>query len=241
MINNLKVLALIPARGGSKGIPRKNLEDVGGKPLIVHSIRHAVESKFCDRVVVSSDSNEINNIAKENGAEVLFKRPSNIAQSETLDLPVFQHMIDFLSTNEKWFPDIIIHLRPTAPYRREYLVDDGIKLLVNSKNVDSVRSVSAVDQHPYRMFTLRKDGLISPYVETEDKEPFLLRRQDLPQLYYYNCVLDVLWTKTILQKKSMTGNKIKPLIMNHDESYDIDTINDLDIIRSMILNKKIKL
>ena len=88
MINNLKVLALIPARGGSKGIPRKNLVDVGGKPLIVHSIRHAVESKFCDRVIVSSDSNEINDISKNYGAEVLFKRPANIAQSDTLDFPV---------------------------------------------------------------------------------------------------------------------------------------------------------
>ena len=241
MIGNLKVLALIPARGGSKGIPNKNIVDIDGKSLISYSIKHAIESKFCDRVVVSSDSDEINKIAKEFGAEVLFKRPSDIAQAETLDYPVFEHALIFLSKNEKWYPDIVVHLRPTSPYRNKSLVDDGIELLFNNDNVDSVRSVSLVDQHPYRMFKMGSDGLISPYVETKDKEPFLLRRQDLPDLYYYNCVLDVTWSKTIIKKRSMTGGKIKSLIMNHDDSYDIDKEHDLNIIRSLALNKKIKL
>jgi CMP-N-acetylneuraminic acid synthetase len=104
-----------------------------------------------------------------------------------------------------------------------------------------VRSVSLVDQHPFRMFKIRSDGLISPYIDTDDGEPFLLRRQDLPELYYYNCVLDVAWSKTIMEIESMTGKKIKPLIINHSDSYDIDTLHDLEVLRSLTGSGLIKI
>jgi len=241
MIDNLKVLALIPARGGSKGIPDKNIIDVSGEPLISYSIGHALSSKFCDRVIVSSDSDKINEISQNYGAEVLFKRPFEISQSDTLDYPVFEHALNYLSSNGDWFPDIVVHLRPTSPYRGKDLIDNGVHLLHNSNNIDSVRSVSPVDQHPYRMFELESDGLIYPYEKKQGAQPFLLRRQDLPSLYYYNCVLDVAWSSTILEKKSMTGSRIKPMIMKHEDSYDIDTEHDLKIIRSMSSSNYIKL
>jgi len=241
MIDCKKVLAIIPARGGSKGIPKKNIIDLGGNPLIHYSIKQANESEFCDRVIVSSDSDEINKISKELGAEVLFKRPSEIAESETLDYPVFEHAINFLINNEGWCPEIVVHLRPTSPYRAKGLIDKGIELLTKNKNVDSVRSVSLVDQHPFRMFKIKDNGLMSPYVDTNDGEPFLLRRQDLPELYYYNCVLDVAWSKTIIEKRSMTGRKIMPLIIKHSDSYDIDTPHDLEIMRSLVSTGLLKI
>mgnify|MGYP003968689777 CR=1 FL=1 len=241
MIDGFSVLAIIPARGGSKGIPGKNIIELGGSPLIHYSIKHANESRFCDRVIVSSDSDEINAISKDLGAEVLFKRPSKIAASDTLDHPVFKHAIKYLNKNEGWFPDIVVHLRPTSPFRDKALIDEGIELLVKNQGVDSVRSVSLVDQHPFRMFQMDDDGLIKPYIKTDSGEPFLLRRQDLPELYYYNCVLDVAWSKTIMEKESMTGKKIKPLIMNHSDSYDIDTMYDLQVIRSLEASGLIKI
>ncbi len=241
MIDDFSVVAIIPARGGSKGIPGKNIIDLGGKPLIYYSIKHAIESKFCDRVIVSSDSDEINKISKDLGAEVLFKRPSEIAASATLDYPVFKHAIKYLNQSEEWYPDIVVHLRPTSPYRDKALIDEGIELLVKNQGIDSVRSVSLVDQHPFRMFKIDNDGLISPYVDTDDGEPFLLRRQDLPELYYYNCVLDVTWSKTIMEKESMTGKKIKPLIINHSDSFDIDTMHDLEVVKSLKASGLIKI
>ena len=241
MIGELSVVAIIPARGGSKGIPGKNIIDLDGKPLIHYSIRHAKESKFCDRVIVSSDSDEINKKSKDLGAEVLFKRPNEISTSDTLDYPVFKHAINYLNKNEGWYPDIVVHLRPTSPYRDKTLIDEGIELLAKSQGIDSVRSVSLVDQHPFRMFKMDSDGLILPYVETDNGDPFLLRRQDLPELYYYNCVLDVTWSKTIIEKESMTGRKIKPLIINHSDSYDIDTMHDLEVVKSLVSSGLIKI
>jgi CMP-N,N'-diacetyllegionaminic acid synthase len=232
----LDVVAIIPARGGSKGIPRKNLSAFRGKPLIVSSIEHALASKLISRVLVSTDDPAIRAIAVENGAEAPFLRPKELAQDHVLDQPVFKHALDFLGMTG-YAPDMVVHLRPTAPYRKAEWIDDAIKLMWNRPDADSVRSVSEPDKHPYRMFTIDDYGFLSPIMKNEHPTPYLLRRQDLPKIYYYNCVIDVTRPEIILDKCSMTGDKILPYIMNPDDVIDIDTPRDLEIARFLFEGK----
>jgi len=227
----MEVLAVIPARGGSQGIPRKNLQQVAGKSLLEHSVLHARSSKLVTRVIVSTEDEEIARVALAHGAEVPFRRPVALADHHVLDHAVFEHLLLELDHTENYQPDLVVHLRPTAPLRKVGWIDTAIELLKEDPRADSVRSVSEPNMHPYRMFSIDDNGYLDPLMKHEHPEPYLLRRQDLPILYYYNCVIDVTRPKTILQQKSMTGNKILPFYMNPDEVFDIDSLRDLDVVR----------
>lgn len=227
----MEVLAVIPARGGSQGIPRKNLKQVAGKSLLEHSILHAQASKWVTRTIVSTEDDEIAGVALNLGAEVPFRRPVELADHHVLDQPVFEHLLQELDRIEGYQPDVVLHLRPTAPLRKVVWIDEAIGLLIADPAADSVRSVSEPNMHPYRMFSIDDSGYLDPVMKHEHPEPYLLRRQDLPTLFYYNCVIDVTWPKTILQHKSMTGNKILPFFMNPDEVFDVDSLRDLDVVR----------
>jgi N-acylneuraminate cytidylyltransferase len=225
----MEVLAIIPARGGSKGIPRKNIIPFNGLPLIAHSIRHAREASSITRVIVSTEDAEIRSVALAHGAEIPFARPSELAEDHVLDIPVFQHVLEQLEQRESYKPDIVVHLRPTAPYRKSEWIDEAVALMRNTPAADSVRSVSKPDKHPYRMFTIGKDGYLDPIMKHEHPVPYLLRRQDLPDVYYYNCVIDVTKPSTIFGKNSMTGDRILPYVMDPDDVIDIDSRRDLRI------------
>ena len=226
------VLAIIPARGGSKGIRRKNLVPIVGMPLVAHSIRHALASRRVNRVVVSTEDEEIADVALKAGAEVPFLRPMELALDHVLDLPVFEHVLAVLAEREGYRPDTVVHLRPTAPKREPGWIDACIDLLAAHTNADSVRSVSKVDQHPYRVFRIdAASGLLEPIMKHEHPQPYLLRRQDLPPLYYYNCVIDVTRPTTISKKQSMTGDRIFPYLMDPNDVLDIDTPRDLAFAR----------
>lgn len=227
----MQTIAIIPARGGSKGIPRKNLVQVMDKPLVVHSIDHALAAQSVDRVLVSTDDDEIRQVSLNAGAEVPFLRPKELAGDEVLDLPVFEHSLKYLAEAENYRPEIVVHLRPTAPLRRPVWIDEAVALLRNDQSADSVRSVSPPDKHPYRIFRIGKQGYLYPVMKHEHSQPYLLRRQDLPTMYYYNCVIDVTRSETIRQKRSMTGDKILPYIMAAEDSFDIDSPDDLEIVR----------
>jgi len=224
----MNILAVIPARGGSKGIPRKNLVPVAGKPLISYSIAHALRSKLITRTIVSTEDLEIAEVSKKFGAEVPFLRPASLAEDHVLDIPVFQHVLNDLKKNEDYIPEIVVHLRPTAPFRKEGWIDNAVTALIENSKADSLRSVSEVVQHPYRMFNISSDQFLNPIMKREHPEPYLLRRQDLPKIYYYNCVIDITRPNTIFNKNSMTGDKIIPFIMNPDDVFDIDTPRDLE-------------
>ena len=126
----MNVLAIIPARGGSKGIPRKNLAELLGKPLVAHSIAHALAAKRVTRTIVSTDDEEIRRVAIAHGAEAPFLRPAGLAGDAVLDLPVFQHALAFLKDTENYRPDIVVHLRPTTPLRKPEWVDEAVRLLL---------------------------------------------------------------------------------------------------------------
>ncbi len=233
----MKVLAVIPARGGSKGIKRKNLVPFDGKPLVAHSILHALGSRSVNRVLVSTDDPEIRDVSLAFGAEVPFLRPAELAGDLVLDLPVFEHALRHLSEHEGYVPDVVVHLRPTAPYREAGWIDEAVAALAQHPEADSVRSVSRPDKHPYRMFSIGNDGYLKAIMAHEHPVPYLLRRQDLPPVYYYNCVIDVTRPATILEKHSMTGDRILPFVMDPDLVIDIDSPRDLQIAQAIFGRK----
>ena len=234
----MELLAVIPARGGSKGIPKKNLVPFQGMPLIVHSIRHAQESSLVTRVVVSTENDEIRSVALAHGAEVPFPRPAELAGDQVLDIPVFQHVLSELERREHYKPDLVVHLRPTTPHRKPGWIDEAVRLLIDNPMADSVRSVSKPEKHPYRMFTIDSEGYLDPIMKHLHPVPYLLRRQDLPDVYYYNCVIDVTRPTTIFGKNSMTGDRIFPYIMDPAEVIDIDTRQDLRIAELLFGGKE---
>ncbi len=233
----MNVLAIIPARGGSKGIIRKNLIPVRGKPLMAYSIEHALKSKLISRVIVSSEDREIMDCALEYGAEVPFERPKELAEDHVLDIPVFEHALNFLKEKENYVPELVVHLRPTCPFRKPGWIDRCIEMLQQNPSADSLRSVSEAKQHPYRVFRIDKDGMLLPVMLHEHPVPYLLRRQDLPKMYYYNCVIDITRPKTIIEKKSMTGDKLLPYIMDPDDVIDIDSSDDLKILEILFKDR----
>ena len=226
----MKILTIIPARGGSKGIRLKNLSKIYGKPLVAYSIEHSLASKLINRTIVSTDNEEIAKVSEEYGAEIPIFRSKELAGDDILDFPVFEHMLTYLKKEENYEPEIVVHLRPTSPYREPKWIDSAINLLVENPSADSVRSVSEPSQHPYRVFEI-KNKYLHPLMNERHPEPYLLRRQDLPKMYYYNCVIDVTKPSTIFNKKSMTGDKMLPYIMKSEDSIDIDTPMDLEFAK----------
>jgi CMP-N,N'-diacetyllegionaminic acid synthase len=221
------VLALIPARGGSKSIPRKNLIDVAGKPLIAWSILHALQSSRISRVIVSTDDAEIASVAEEWGAEVPFVRPAEYAQDLSPDIDVFRHALEFLAERERYQPDMVVHLRPTGPVRRVPDIDAAIDLLATHPEADAVRSVSLVHQTPYKMWSLRDDGAMEPLLSLPGLPDCQSRpRQLLPFVYWQNGYVDVLRPRAVLQQQSMSGARVLPFIIETD-LFDIDYPEDV--------------
>ena len=232
----MKILSIIPARGGSKGIKLKNLSKINGKPLVAFSIEHSLASKLINRTIVSTDNEEIAKVSEEYGAEIPIYRSKELAGDNILDLPVFEHMLTYLKEEENYEPEIVVHLRPTSPYRKAEWIDSAIKLLIENTSADSIRSVSEPSQHPYRVFEI-KNKFLFPLMHERHPEPYLLRRQDLPKMYYYNCVIDVTKPSTIFNKKSMTGDKMLPYIMKPEDSIDIDKPMDLEFAKFFLKNR----
>lgn len=223
-MSRLVSYGLIPARGGSKGVPRKNLRLVAGLPLIGYSIRAALEASRLDRVVVSTDDEEIARIAVELGAEVPFLRPAHLATDAAADQPVFAHFVDWLAQHGE-HPDALVQLRPTTPLKSGALIDAAIGMLEGRPNLSSVRSVTAVEGafHPYWMFRIDEDAL-RPFVEGVDLSVYF-RRQLLPPCYRLNGVVDVFRTRN-LREGGMWGPRIGPLVVPESVALDIDTETD---------------
>ena len=214
-----KIIALIPARGGSKSLPRKNILPLNGKPLISYSIEIALQSKFIERVIVSTDDEEIKKVAEEYGAEVPFIRPKNISDDKTKDFPVFEHCIDTLQDKI----DIIVHLTPTSPIRKIGIVDSAIEkfLIEYDKGATSLRSVSVPKDNPFKMWTIKDDKLINLVKVEGIKEPYNEPRQQLPLVYWQNGYVDITSVNTIKKYNSMSGPNICPFIVN-EKIFDID-------------------
>lgn len=228
MSNMTETLALIPARGGSKGIPRKNIRNFAGYPLIAWSIAAAKQSELVTRVMVSTDDEEIAKIARAYGAETPFLRPAEFAQDNTTDLPVFEHALKWLEEVEGYRPDIIIQLRPTSPIRPKGMVDEAIRILQNHKDADCVRGVVPAGQNPFKMWRFNGEHKpLNPLLTVEGiKEPYNAPRQILPPVYWQTGHIDAIRASTIISKKSLTGDVIYPLVIDSKYTVDIDTLAD---------------
>lgn len=234
----MKILAIVPARGGSKGIPQKNIYPLCNKPLIYYTIKAVQKSKVITRAILSSDSEEILNIAAGYGLEAPFVRPAELAQDDTPALPVIQHAVQWLEENDNYRADYIILLQPTSPLRTEKHIDEALSKLLNS-DADSVISVVEAPHNFTPNSIMKLEGeYLTPYLPLD--ENFHLRQ--LKPVYYarngaaiyaftYNC---------LMEKHSIYGGKILPYLMGKDCSVDVDDLFDLKlcelILSSMNLN-----
>ena len=222
----MQVLALITARGGSKGLPRKNVHPFLGLPLMVWSIKAAQAARSVTRVMVTTDDAEIASIAAEHGVDVPFIRPPELAQDLTPDLPVFQHALHWLDDRQGYRPDLVVHLRPTSPLRPRGLIDEGVRLLVADQHADSVRSVCIPQNNPFKMWRIEA-GRLAPLVASGLPEQHNLPRQVLPTVYWQIGALDITRPRILLGKGSMTGDVILPIVMETGHAVDIDDIHSL--------------
>jgi CMP-N-acetylneuraminic acid synthetase len=222
-----QVLALIPARGGSKGIPRKNIHAFAGHPLIAYSIAAALQAETVSRVVVSTDDQEIAEVARLYGAETPFMRPVELAEDRTTDLPVFQHALSWLAEHENYHPEIILHLHATSPVRPPGFIDQAVRLLHEHPQAECVRSVVAPGQNPYKMWRIDpRSGRMIPLLTIPGiAEPYNTPRQQLPAVYLQTGHVNAIRPATILGG-SMTGQVILPIIINARYEVDLDTPAD---------------
>jgi CMP-N,N'-diacetyllegionaminic acid synthase len=234
-----KIIAIISARGGSKGIPHKNIINLAGFPLIAYSIAAGRLSKLIYRVIVSTDDEKIARIARRYGAEVPFLRPKNISRDNSTDKEFFLHAINWLRKNEKFMPELIVHLRPSTPFRAKGIVDDAIRRVIRDKKATSLRSAHLNEgKTPFKVVLLKKNYLSffgSEYLK-DCCEYYNLPRQRLPQTYVPNGVVDIILPKVLLNTKLLHGDKILGMVT--ENVPDIDSPADLDYARNFLLNKK---
>jgi len=229
----MKILAFIPARAGSKRIAGKNIKPLNGKPLIAYTIEAAKKSRHINRIVVSTDSEEIAAVSKQYGAEVPFLRPESIAQSNSTEMQFFQHALDWLENNEKYVPDIIVLLYPTSPFRKTESIDNAIEKMLEHPEADSLRSVKLCSEHPYKMW-VTEDGYLKPFVKDKDLNIHTLSYHLLPTVYIQNASIYITKPTTIKNKKSPTGDRIVPFIMDEMESFDINTPFDFEYAETIL-------
>lgn len=218
-----QVLALIPARGGSKGIPRKNLVPLAGLPLIAHTIRAALGAPEISRVIVSTEDQEIADISRSYGAEVPFLRPAALARDDTPSYEVVKHALGWLAQNQNYRPTELVLLQPTSPLRQACHIQAALEIF-RAGNHDSVVSVTLVDQHPFWMFSLNDERTLEPFIK---EHPSVLRRQDLPPLYRLNGAVYVTSPHIIFTTDGLVGRKIGAYVMPEELSLDIDQPKDL--------------
>ena len=231
----MEILAIIPARGGSKGIPLKNLKKLEGKTLLEHTITSAKNAKSISKIILSTDDKKIANIGKKRNIEVPFLRPKKISGNKNTNQQVVKHALDFLEKKENYIPDIVILLQPTNPFRTSKMIEESIKILTKT-NCDTVISVIKVKMHPYSSFWERKGNLI-PFKEDFKKYG---RRQSRPILYHPSGEIFACWYKVFKKFNSFYGKKIKPYVIEDDiVRIDIDTEIDFTIAKLIKKNKKL--
>ena len=216
-----EVLALIPARGGSKSVPRKNLLQVAGKPLIAYSIGHALTCTQITRTIVSTDDPEIAEVSRKFGAEVPFRRPAEFASDTATDFQVFRHALLFLQ-EQGYTPDLIVHLRPTGPVRRIDLIEHAISMMLQNPEADSLRAVGLAEQTPYKMWRIEGSYLRQALELPGFPESHSMPRQKLPAVYWQNGYVDIVRPRTIIELDSMVGQVVLPFVVEgkiHELDY----------------------
>lgn len=225
----MSIVAIIPARGGSKGVPKKNIALLGGYPLIAYSIIAAKLSSAINRTIVSTDSQEIANIALEFGAEVPFLRPVELAQDSSIDAELFLHALGWFKENEKITPETIIQLRPTTPLRNPENIERAIKYLQEHPLASGLRSAHALAEPPYKMFQMNNEGYLEGFFFDDLRlEYYNLLRQMFSKVYKLNGYVDIIKTEQFLKTRSLYGPKILGFVTPF--TGEVDTPDDFEML-----------
>ncbi len=226
----MEILGIIPARGGSKGVPDKNIRILAGKPLICWTIEYALASRFITRLIVTTDSKKILEESRVCGAETPFLRPDYLARDETPSNDALIHALEFLKEKESYIPDFFVELQPTSPLRKTEHIDGALEILV-SNNYDSVVSVVKTEEHPAWMKTIDTEGRLKPYISGPDNYH---RRQDLPEVFSLNGAIYAANTGIFLREKDYYTNNTVPYVMDRISSIDIDSVFDFRIAEMLM-------
>lgn len=229
-----KILALIPARGGSKRIPRKNVLPLAGHPLLSFSVAAGRLAASVDRVIVSTDDPEVARIANAYGAETPFLRPAEISGDSAVDLDCFRHALETLEREEGYAPDLVVHLRPTTPLRDARLIDRAVALIQADPRATSLRSGHLNESSAYKLF--REKGSYCEFFGKEDFEPGFefqnLPQQALPPTYNANGYVDIVLPRTIRETGTLHGPRIKAFVT--EKTADIDGLADVTYCQSLL-------
>lgn len=238
----MEILAVIPARGGSKGLPRKNILPLLGRPLLAWVIDAAKQSPLVTRVIVSTDDEEIAAVAREHGAEVPFLRPAEFSQDLSTDVEFLTHALETLKEKEGYVPDVVLRLPPTSPLTTSEHIDQGITTLLADESLDAVRPIVEAPKHPYKFWCIAEDGVcLTPFLSSEItgfEEPHNLPRQLFPKVYMHTGAMDVMRPATILEKKSTSGKRLGHFLMKAEDSVNIDSKMDFDLA-GIYLNRRL--
>lgn len=229
----MKVLGIIPARGGSKGVPGKNIKKLGKKPLLQYTAEVALKSKYLDKVIVSSDDDAIIKVAKQLGVVVPFIRPADLAVDSSPTLPVIQHALTYFKSIGEEF-DAVCLLQPTSPFRTVEFLNTAIEQFIK-KETDSLISVQKVphEYNPHWVFQPNKNGLLE--IATGEKE-IISRRQDLPDTFHRDGSIYITKVAVLLNKKSLFGDSISYIETPKEYYVNIDTMEDWKRAEKILLN-----
>ncbi|MDP8230768.1 MAG: acylneuraminate cytidylyltransferase family protein [Candidatus Gorgyraea atricola] len=232
MIQGKKVLSLISARGGSKRLPGKNIRDIAGKPLIAWTIEQAKNSKYIDRVIVSTDDRKISEVATRYGADMPFLRPWELAKDDSKGIDVAVHAIEWMEKNNTPY-DLLILLQPTSPLRRSVDIDKAIESIF-LKNASAIVSVCETEHHPFWANILPENGCMKNFL---DKRIVNKNRQELPLFYRLNGAIYIAYADYIKSHKTFFGNKTYAYIMPTERSVDIDSEIDIKFAEFLLYDK----
>ncbi|GAA0076321.1 acylneuraminate cytidylyltransferase family protein [Clostridium sp. CTA-5] len=229
-----EILVIIPARGGSKGVYRKNLRKLKGIHLIGYTILSALKSKYIKRVVVSTEDKEIAEISKIYGAEIPCLRPNKLATDNSPTVDSILQMIDYLEKKQGYYPDYILLLQCTSPLRNEKHIDEAIEKLLKS-NFDGIASICEAEVNPY-WTNIFKEEKLEYFIKEGER---ITRRQDLPKIYRYNGAIFLVKTEILKKEKTFEVENLTGYIMDRECSIDIDTEIDFKIVEAIMDFKEI--
>jgi CMP-N-acetylneuraminic acid synthetase len=230
-------IALIPARAGSKRLPGKNIRMLAGKPLIYYSIKAAIDSKQFSSVIVSTDSPQIAEIAKDNGAVVPSLRPAEYATDVSCDIDWVTHAINFLVQDPLELDDIVAILRPTNPLRSSTSIIQAVNVFKLNTWADSLRAMQVTNKHPGKMWLIGENNLAKPYLNQEIESIPTHDRptQSLQKVWVQNASLEIMRVRTIMEMKSISGNSVYGFEMPGQEGYDINDTYDFEFLQWLVL------
>lgn len=229
-----EILALIPARGGSRRVKNKNLRLLGGKPLIAHTIAAARQSRYITRIVVSTDRPAIAAIARESGAEVPFLRPCALATADSTEFEFHEHALRELRAADGYTPDLIVNLYPTTPFRTAASIDRAIRLMLGAPRAHSLRSVRRCHEHPYKMWVFRRSRYLRPFVAGTPAGSQTLSYHLLPTVHIQNASIYIVRPRTLATFGNTVGMRVLGFEMSEFESIDINTEQDFALADAMI-------